>query len=689
MKKINLVFPMAGQGERFGGIFKPFIKIGNKTFIELALEPFFKWSSHINKVYFIVTQEQNEKYQVNENLIHWIKPGFFNIEIIELEEQTVSVCQTIAEFCILEKHAQDNYDFLYSYDFPTLFCDCDHSVNIDPLMEKILERHSQFTYIIPTWDIDPEKYSTWGLAKIGADNCVLDTSEKDFNSLIGSAPGEIKGIIGCYYFESVNFEEFDMFNYISEILHYYLDDEEKTHKVLSVPIKEAIFFGDPQSYEKVLNQEFRGTVFCDIDGTIIKHETDHFARIIPLSGSIEKLSAWQRDGYYIVLTTARDRQCRDILEKQLNEHGLVYHELLMNLPSGPRYLINDRKPQEPLKAMAKAYEPDRDEGIKTIDLDNKKVHFLNTLANEKIIKQIKSGSGAVTDLVQKGNEYFVRKTAYIQDQNSVINLREQAKKLQWINKRFPGLSPEYYRDWPDLPDHYVYEMQYMNGYKQLSEYSDKKRIKGLNTLLLILSKLYTYQGPVSEEWLRDHFVEKIYHHLRNHNIGNCKHFDYFFNKIFKDNYDLVKPDCATQVHGDLTYENILYNHKTGDIRLIDFYGPAGGMSIPEMDLGKLFQSIITRYEWWSRVDAPELPGDIKFKNNYDNDKKLILSNWQDIFGGDLHTIAIKGMVYMLLHLIRMLPYREKKSTAQLEYTKHLIERYTKITYSLIKHGEYE
>mgnify|MGYP003125675168 CR=1 FL=1 len=43
MNNINLIFPVAGEGSRFGGVFKPFLKIGDKHFIEVTYEPFKKW----------------------------------------------------------------------------------------------------------------------------------------------------------------------------------------------------------------------------------------------------------------------------------------------------------------------------------------------------------------------------------------------------------------------------------------------------------------------------------------------------------------------------------------------------------------------------------------------------------------------------------------------------------------------
>ena len=44
---------MAGEAQRFGYDFKPFLKLGDQTFIEHAVEPFYKWKKYIDKVYFI------------------------------------------------------------------------------------------------------------------------------------------------------------------------------------------------------------------------------------------------------------------------------------------------------------------------------------------------------------------------------------------------------------------------------------------------------------------------------------------------------------------------------------------------------------------------------------------------------------------------------------------------------------
>lgn len=114
------------------------------------------------------------------------------------------------------------------------------------------------------------------------------------------------------------------------------------------------------------------TIFCDIDGTLIKHAHPSEAaknnyKATLLEGTIEKLLEWERKGYRIILTTGRKESMRPQTIKQLQEVGIVYDLLVMGFGSGPRYLINDRRPENG-QDSAFAVNVDRNEGIKNVDL---------------------------------------------------------------------------------------------------------------------------------------------------------------------------------------------------------------------------------------------------------------------------------------------------------------------------------
>ena len=113
------------------------------------------------------------------------------------------------------------------------------------------------------------------------------------------------------------------------------------------------------------------TIFCDIDGTLVKHfppfyTSDKNFKMELLENTINKLYEWYKMGYNIILTTGRKEGMRKITEKQLSKAGIIYDKLIMGLGSGPRYLINDRKKNG--EDTAFSYNINRDYGIKDIDI---------------------------------------------------------------------------------------------------------------------------------------------------------------------------------------------------------------------------------------------------------------------------------------------------------------------------------
>lgn len=106
------------------------------------------------------------------------------------------------------------------------------------------------------------------------------------------------------------------------------------------------------------------TVFCDIDGTIFKYrQFDTYLTSEPevLPGVKETMHSWINDGAYIVLTTARPESLRDHTVEELNMRGIPYHQLVMGIGRGARFLINDS--EEPGVSRATAISLDRDSGF--------------------------------------------------------------------------------------------------------------------------------------------------------------------------------------------------------------------------------------------------------------------------------------------------------------------------------------
>ena len=114
------------------------------------------------------------------------------------------------------------------------------------------------------------------------------------------------------------------------------------------------------------------TIFCDIDGTLIKHHGSLSKQLLKkpeiLEGVIKKLDEWDRKCYNIILVTGRKESLRRITEDQLSSLGIVYDQLVMGLGGGPRYLVNDLKADNPETKTAIAINLPRNKGVSDVEI---------------------------------------------------------------------------------------------------------------------------------------------------------------------------------------------------------------------------------------------------------------------------------------------------------------------------------
>lgn len=113
----------------------------------------------------------------------------------------------------------------------------------------------------------------------------------------------------------------------------------------------------------------KGTIFIDLDGTLIKHvpvpsETGDDIEI--LKGAPEKLKEFREKGYYLILTTSRPHHKTFGIINKLKSLGIEFDQIICDLPVGPRHMINDMKGDE-VRTIAHVLK--RDEGIKKVKID--------------------------------------------------------------------------------------------------------------------------------------------------------------------------------------------------------------------------------------------------------------------------------------------------------------------------------
>jgi hypothetical protein len=109
------------------------------------------------------------------------------------------------------------------------------------------------------------------------------------------------------------------------------------------------------------------TIFCDIDGCLIKHQNVYNNDMQLLDGTVEKIKEWDRKGYRLILTTGRRESAREITERNLALIGIAYDQLIMGLGPNVRVLINDLRDGSETNT-AEAYNLVRNKGIKNLDI---------------------------------------------------------------------------------------------------------------------------------------------------------------------------------------------------------------------------------------------------------------------------------------------------------------------------------
>lgn len=79
----------------------------------------------------------------------------------------------------------------------------------------------------------------------------------------------------------------------------------------------------------------------DIDGTITEdvpnEEPERMATCVPFKDALTTINKWYNEGHIITFFTSRTEAHRTVTEVWLNDHGFLYHGLLMGKPRGGNY----------------------------------------------------------------------------------------------------------------------------------------------------------------------------------------------------------------------------------------------------------------------------------------------------------------------------------------------------------------
>jgi len=148
------------------------------------------------------------------------------------------------------------------------------------------------------------------------------------------------------------------------------------------------------------------TIFCDIDGTLWKHNGGVFKQNkndnVLLPNTEDAIDSWDKKGYKIILTTGRKESLRDITESELKRNGIVYDQLIMGLGGGDRIIINDKKPNGE-RNTCYAVNLVRNQGINMYNYDNKYI----TISDDQ--PQSVEKPWGREELIEYNDKYVVKK----------------------------------------------------------------------------------------------------------------------------------------------------------------------------------------------------------------------------------------------------------------------------------------
>lgn len=673
MNPVTVVFPIAGQAPHAGFKYKPFLEIGDETAIQAAVRPFraHVTAGAVKKFVFVCLKEQEAQFGVTARL--WAMFHDLPIEVVTLERPTRGPAETL----VLAVDAA-------RITGPVIVCDSDHSVDVEPIFARIARE--PVDALLPVWSLRGEDLRAWAVAAIASGGRVAAIAEK---RLPDNVAGDFLGVIGCVYLADIqrvarSFEPSDA--YVSNLVAKLLA---AGGRVEAVPLAKVEMFGDSKKLRsaRARREVLVGTIFCDIDGVLVDHEDvpSYEQPLAVLPGTIEKLKLWMDEGYLIVLTSARDARYEEPLRKALASSHIPYHRLMMGLPSGPRYLINDRKPSALLTSQAQAFEVERNQGIQ---------HLQIVPVAPTILRRFKGGSFAETLLIEDDEKLFVRKRVTKRENLSLgySKLKNQYRTMERFARLSEGLVPALYGE-HDNTIEYSYDMEYLPSHRLLAESSAADQQAGLARLLGTMGER-VYGGAAKtgagEDWLVSHLGRKVYARLdgtRAHPpldalvsskevvIDGKTHpgLQALLARVSTPEWlQKLAPRRVCTVHGDLTFENVLYHD--GDVRLIDMDG-ADYVDAPELDMGKLFQSIVARYEAWAHSDhqlfesirGAEVETAHKPEASPQALEHALLDGWAPILDASRDEVRAKGLFYMGLHLVRMVPFRLKVSEEQALY----------------------
>jgi dTDP-glucose pyrophosphorylase len=335
---MNILIPMAGEGNRFKEVGintpKPLIIVDGKTLIEHAVESLDMEGHYI----FITKKYENQEHN---NLLTKI----FN-----------NLVSSFTEIQVDGKQQGTSYSALYAEEYinnddELIITNCDQILDWDSSeFLNACRSHGDGCLLLHESESHKHSYALIENKKI------IKLAEK--NPISNSA------LVGLHYWKKGKDFVSSAQRLVSESLlsgkesyisltYNYLIEDGKTITPFFIESNQYTSLGTPRDIEiyesktaEYYNKDKAKTFFIDLDGTTLRHSHHLFDKnsnkIDLLPGVLEKINGWKGEGHYIVFTTARRSVNHPNLKQDLVNLGLPVDQLITDIKSGQRVLINDK-----------------------------------------------------------------------------------------------------------------------------------------------------------------------------------------------------------------------------------------------------------------------------------------------------------------------------------------------------------
>jgi hypothetical protein len=329
----NLIIPMCGNSKRFPNVKPKWMLTHPITNRFMGIESIMGLNlDFFDKIYYVVLEEHENKFHFLNGFREELKKlGILNkTTITTLSHSTQSQSETVYNLI-----SQENISgFIFIKD-----CDNYYECNINSTENQVV-----YYDLNDVNEINPKNKS---YLQLDHNQSLLNIVEKKVISSTFSVGGYgfKESSIFCETFE--NLKDYEGECYVSNIIFQMLLESNKFIGNKCINFKD---WGTLDSWNKYKNNY--KCLFLDIDGTLIENSSCHFP---PYIGEGSKLvnncdlitNLYEEGKVYIVLTTSRPEECRDITEDELRSKNIPYHQLVMNLPHCKRVLINDYSNSNP------------------------------------------------------------------------------------------------------------------------------------------------------------------------------------------------------------------------------------------------------------------------------------------------------------------------------------------------------